>query len=85
MSEKKKKNPGALGAAAGARTRSSDAEKFGIRNSEPAPARQGPSVYVLRLVSPRGDDIRRLRLLLKLLLRRYQLRCLSVTEEAPHA
>jgi hypothetical protein len=78
-----KKNPGSLGVAAGARIRSS-AEKFGTRNNEPAPARQAPSVYVLRLVSPRGDDIRRLRLLLKLLLRRYQLRCLSVIEERQH-
>jgi hypothetical protein len=33
-------------------------------------------------VSPHGDDVRRLRLLLKLLLRRYQLRCVSVEEEA---
>jgi hypothetical protein len=39
-------------------------------------------VYVLRLQSPRGDDIRRLRLLLKLLVRRYELRRLSLEEEA---
>jgi len=42
---------------------------------------QAPSIYVLRLQSPRGDDIRRVRLLLKMLLRSYQLRCLSVEEE----
>jgi len=35
----------------------------------------------LRLQSPRGDDIRRIRLLLKLLLRSYELRCLSVEVE----
>jgi hypothetical protein len=41
-------------------------------------------VYLLRLVSPRGDDIRRLRWLLKVLLRRYGLRCISVSiEEEP--
>jgi hypothetical protein len=67
------------GAAAGAR-RNRDAEKADS-NSQTAPATQAPSVYVLRLQSPRGDDIRRLRLLLKLLLRRYELRCLSIEEE----
>jgi hypothetical protein len=36
---------------------------------------------VLRLQSPRGDDVRRLRLALKALLRRFRLRCLSVEEE----
>jgi hypothetical protein len=44
-------------------------------------ATQEAPVYVLRLRSPRGDDIRRLRLLLKLLLRSYGLRCLSVEQE----
>jgi hypothetical protein len=73
---KKKERPGA---GAGAR-RNKDAEKF-VSSSESAPATQAPSVYVLRLESPRGDDIRRLRLLLKLLLRRYELRCLSVEQE----
>ena len=56
------------------------AEKFD-RHSQTATATQAPSVFLLRLRSPRGDDIRRLRLLLKLLLRRYELRCLSVKEE----
>jgi hypothetical protein len=76
----RKENPGAAGAAAGARTRSRNAEKFD-RHSQTATATQAPSVFLLRLRSPRGDDIRRLRLLLKLLLRRYELRCLSVKEE----
>jgi hypothetical protein len=67
------------GAGAGAR-RNRDAETF-ARNSQTAPPTQAPSVYVLRLESPRGEDIRRLRLLLKLLLRRYELRCLSVEQE----
>jgi hypothetical protein len=40
-------------------------------------------VYVLRLQSLHGDDIRRLRLLLKALLRRHGLRCLSVEEVQP--
>jgi hypothetical protein len=72
----KKECPGA-GAAAGAR--SSDNAEKADRNSQTAPATQ--AVYVLRLQSPRGEDIRRLRLLLKRLLRRYELRCLSVEEE----
>jgi hypothetical protein len=39
-------------------------------------------IYVVRLTSPRGDDIRRLRWALKGLLRRLGLRCLSIEEEA---
>jgi hypothetical protein len=39
-------------------------------------------VYLLRLQSLCGDDIRRLRWLLKALLRRLGLRCLSIEEEA---
>jgi hypothetical protein len=38
-------------------------------------------VYVLRLESLRGDDIRRLRWLLKALLRRLGLRCISIEPE----
>jgi hypothetical protein len=45
-----------------------------------APQRRRP-IYLLRLQSLRGDDIRRLRLLLKALLRRLGLRCLSLEEE----
>jgi hypothetical protein len=78
---RKKEGPGAL-VAAGARTRSKNADEKFARDSQTAPATQA-SVYVLRLSSPHGDDVRRLRLLLKLLLRRYQLRCLSVEEEQP--
>jgi hypothetical protein len=72
----RKENPGVAGATAGATRRSKNAL---ASNSESAPATQ--AVYALRLQSPRGEDIRRLRLLLKLLLRRYELRCLSVEEE----
>jgi len=43
--------------------------------------RQRP-VHVLRLQSLRGDDIRKLRLLLKVLLRRHALKCISVELEA---
>jgi hypothetical protein len=39
-------------------------------------------VYRVRLTSPHGDDIRRLRWALKALLRRLGLRCLSIEEEA---
>jgi hypothetical protein len=44
-------------------------------------------VFVLRLRSIRdhGGDIRRLRWILKALLRRYGLRCLSVEEEQQRA
>jgi hypothetical protein len=45
--------------------------------SEPRP------VYVLRLTSLRGDDIRELRRLLKWLLRAHRWKCLSVEVEAP--
>jgi hypothetical protein len=47
------------------------------------PSRQRPRpVYLLRLESRRGDDIRRLRWLLKALLRRLGLRCISLEPEA---
>jgi hypothetical protein len=50
---------------------------------EGKPARNpAPLVYVLRLQSQRGDDIRRLRWLLKTLLRRLGLRCISIEVEA---
>jgi hypothetical protein len=67
------------GVAAGAK-HSNNADEKSATNKQTVATTQA-SVYVLRLCSPRGDDIRRLRLLLKLLLRRYQLRCLSVEEE----
>ena len=38
-------------------------------------------IFVLRLQSPRGDDVRRLRLALKALLRRPGLRCISIEIE----
>jgi hypothetical protein len=39
-------------------------------------------VYVLRLQSQRGDDIKTLRWALKMLLRRLGLRCISIEVEA---
>jgi hypothetical protein len=39
------------------------------------------AIYILRLTSPHGADIRRLRWLLKALLRRYSLRCVSLEVE----
>jgi hypothetical protein len=72
-----KENPGAVGT--GVSTSRSVRQNSGT-NKRPAAPRQ---VYVLRLHSPRGDDIRRLRWLLKALLRRHELRCLIVEEERP--
>ena len=51
--------------------------------SEPQPPRQRHPIYVLRLQSlGDGDDARRLRWALKLLLRRFQFRCTDLREEA---
>jgi hypothetical protein len=75
---RRKEGPGAT---AGAR-RNSNADEKSASNNESAPATQAPSVYVLRLCSLRGDDIRRLRLLLKRLLRDHGLRCVSIEPEA---
>jgi hypothetical protein len=72
----KQRSPG-LGAGARAKRR----KESDVHHIESPTPRQGRTVYLLRLVSPHGDDIRRLRLLLKLLLRRYQLTCVSVEEE----
>jgi hypothetical protein len=49
-----------------------------------SPTRQAPvpPVYLLRLVSLRGDDVRTLRWILKTLLRRFGWRAVSVEEEA---
>jgi len=76
---RKNRNPGAVATAAGARARKTSS----ATNRRTLAPPQAPSVpvYVLRLQSPRGDDIRRIRLLLKLLLRSYELRCLSVEVE----
>ena len=46
-----------------------------------SPNRRDSRVYLLRLQSG-ADDTRRLRALLKVLLRRFGMRCLSITEEA---
>src|SRR5262249_29565137 len=64
---RKNRNPGAVATAAGARARKTSS----ATNRRTLAPPQAPSVpvYVLRLQSPRGDDIRRIRLLLKLLLR----------------
>jgi hypothetical protein len=39
-------------------------------------------IYVLKLQSTGGDDIRGLRWILKILLRRYGFKCIEVREEA---
>jgi hypothetical protein len=71
--------PGTL-ARTGARTRS-DKQKS-PENIERPIAEQVP-VYLIRLRSTRsGNDIRKLRAILKTLLRRFGFRCLSVIEEA---
>jgi hypothetical protein len=44
--------------------------------------REARPIYVLKLESLRGDDIRRLRWLLKEILRRHQLKCVSIEIEA---
>jgi hypothetical protein len=46
--------------------------------TEPQPARP---VYRLRIMSIRGDEIRHLRALLKVLLRQHGWRCISVEQE----
>jgi hypothetical protein len=75
-----KKNPG--GAVCAAR-QESKCTSVATNKRTLAPA-QARSIYVLRLISTapqHGDDIRRLRWLLKRLLRGLGLRCLSVEEE----
>jgi hypothetical protein len=42
------------------------------------PQQAAQPIYLLRLKSLRGDDIRRLRWLLKEILRRHQLKCISI-------
>jgi hypothetical protein len=52
--------------------------------SAPQPRQRRRPIYLLRLQSLRGaDDIRRLGLLLKALLRRHELRCISIEIEGP--
>jgi hypothetical protein len=72
-----KRHPGA--ASTGARTGIAD----GPNLIEPAPAAQVPQIYLLRLRSLRGgEDVGRLRAILKVLLRGYGLKCLSIELEA---
>jgi hypothetical protein len=57
-------------------------DRGGASPTEP-PAGKQAHHYLIRLRSTgSGDDIRRLRWLLKSLLRRFGLRCLSIEEEA---
>ena len=44
-------------------------------------AKRTRQIYHLRLQSTGGDDIRHLRAILKILLRCYRLRCISIAEE----
>jgi hypothetical protein len=80
----RKKSPSATAAAPGPRPNKST--KFPT-NKRTIAATQAPRsdrpVYLLRLQSLRGDDIRKLRWLLKTLSRRFGLRALSVEEERP--
>jgi hypothetical protein len=50
------------------------------RAPQPSPPRP---TYLLRLTSPHGADARRLRWLLKMLLRRLGLKCISISIEVP--
>jgi hypothetical protein len=65
------RNPGAVRAAAGARSR-----KIATHTRAAAPTQ-----YVLRLQSLRGDGIRELRQALKRMLRSFGLRCISIEIE----
>ena len=78
-----KKCPGAAPAAAEARKKN---QQSANHIETPAGVQGRPTeaaIYVIRLRSTRsGDDIRHLRAILKVLLRRYSLRCLSIEPKA---
>ena len=74
---KPRENPGAVGTGA---TRSRASQNYAHHN-EPPTNEQGRTIYLIRLRSPHGSDIRKLRWLLKALIRRLGLRCLSIVEE----
>jgi hypothetical protein len=67
--------------AAGAR-HSNNADEKSATNKRTVAATQAP-VYIVRLRSLRGDGIRELRAILKTLLRRHAVRCLSIEVEEP--
>src|SRR5262245_39612394 len=80
----KEENPGALGAA-GARARSRANSPVNIESVPPAQVSPPPPVYLARLQFQRGNgnEIARLRLALKFLLRVYGLRCISIRGDSP--
>ena len=78
---RKQQDPGA-GQSAGARTTRSNKQKSPV-NIEAAPPAQVSPVFVLRVRFVRGgNDVSRLRAILKSLLRHWGLRCVSIVEEA---
>jgi hypothetical protein len=75
---KPRENPGAVGTVA---TRSRASQNYAHHN-EPPTNEQGRPIYLIRVCSTRrDDDIRKLRWLLKALIRRLGLRCLSIETE----
>ena len=80
MGGRKAPTPAASGASRG---RTGDLDRLDEQIAREAihQREKSQAVYLLRLQGRGADDIRRLRLLLKLLVRRYELRCLSVEEE----
>ena len=80
---RRKESPGVLGENAGARRARRAETKVRAHPSEPLTNEQGRTVYLLRLQSQRGgNDVGRLRAVLKILLRSYGMRCLSIEPEA---
>jgi hypothetical protein len=72
-----KETPGAVLSARGAKANDKD-----IRSNAISGRPQAPPIYLIRLRSPRGDSsIRELRQVLKILLRRFNWRCVSIVEE----
>jgi hypothetical protein len=74
---RRKENPGAAGTAAGARSKVEDCPK----HIESPTGEQGRLIYLIRCSTRSGGDIRRLRGLLKVLLRRFGFRCISIEPE----
>ena len=80
MSEKKN-SPGRC-QRAGARTRTSGVRQKWRKHSELPAGGQGRPIYLIRVRSTgSGDDIRKLRWILKTLLRQYDLHCVSIEQE----
>ena len=79
MRHNDRENPGAVGTGA---TRSRASQNYAHHNEPPTNEQDYP-IYLIRVRSTRnGDDIRKLRAILKTLLRRFGFRCVSIVEEA---